>query len=344
MKYQSEILVPITLAKNVTEIKFKRNILVSLDCSGCKRSRRTVGLFENHENSFCTPTKHEFPGRIIKCQVSDRENTGFLSSKSIVTATYYIDYDFEQFIDKKYPTREIGPAPTWSRVTFLLTCKCGEKTVRTTQNNIGRPWKAECKCGKDLYYEIDQIPIFQNTAGEIENSMFSSFFPESVFSERLDLHQYTVAWYGKHLAAMKEPSLFKLSSDKDLCVYRFLWLRTFHNPIVVRLIVNNDGSAHLISKITSGAGGYEPGEVTESIEKIISAEEVDSIELALSGLDFWDLPSTVEDSELDGAQWIVEGVKDGKYHIVDRWSPDRLYEELALFLVKCAGIKVDEIY
>ena len=25
---------------------------------------------------------------------------------------------------------------------------------------------------------------------------------------------------------------------------------------------------------------------------------------------------------LDGAQWIVEGVKNGQYHVVDRWSPD----------------------
>jgi hypothetical protein len=45
---------------------------------------------------------------------------------------------------------------------------------------------------------------------------------------------------------------------------------------------------------------------------------------------FWTLPSRQQDEPnpdgsvtvgLDGAQWVMEGVKDGKYHVVDRWSP-----------------------
>jgi len=162
MKYQSEIVVPITLAKNVEDIKFRRKILVSLDCYECKRSDRTVVLFQDQKDSFCTPTKHQFPGRIIKVEVSDRERRDFLSSKSVITATYHIEYDFEEFTDKKYPHEEICPYPKWSRATFLLSCQCGEQTECETQNNIVRPWKALCQCGKDLYFEIDEIPIFKN--------------------------------------------------------------------------------------------------------------------------------------------------------------------------------------
>ena len=48
---------------------------------------------------------------------------------------------------------------------------------------------------------------------------------------------------------------------------------------------------------------------------------------SLNDLSFWKLPaSLVEETnvvQLDGAQWILEGVKQGRYHIVDRWSPDR---------------------
>jgi hypothetical protein len=38
---------------------------------------------------------------------------------------------------------------------------------------------------------------------------------------------------------------------------------------------------------------------------------------------FWDL-ATRDKSRmgLDGAQWTLEGVKNGDYHIVDRWSPN----------------------
>ena len=164
MKYRAEIVVPITLSKSVETIEFKRKVLVSLDCFGCKRSGRTVVLFEDQNKSFCTPTKHEFPGHISKIDVSDRKNAGLLSQKSIVTTTYFIEYDFENFTDKKYPKRAITPTPTWGRATFNLSCKCGVQSEHETQNNIVRPWKAVCECGKDLYYEIEETPILRNTA------------------------------------------------------------------------------------------------------------------------------------------------------------------------------------
>jgi hypothetical protein len=164
MKYKTEIVVPITLAKNVETIEFKSKVLASLDCFGCKRSGRTVVLFENQAESFCTPTRHEFPGHIDRIEISDREKIGLISTKSVVTATYFIEYEFQEFTDKKYPQREISPIPTWGRATFILSCKCGEKSEHETQNNTERPWKAVCKCGKDLYYEVDETPIFRNTA------------------------------------------------------------------------------------------------------------------------------------------------------------------------------------
>ena len=39
--------------------------------------------------------------------------------------------------------------------------------------------------------------------------------------------------------------------------------------------------------------------------------------------DYWNLPTVVEMSEigLDGHEVVVEGVKDGNYHIVNRWEP-----------------------
>jgi hypothetical protein len=174
--------------------------------------------------------------------------------------------------------------------------------------------------------------------------MSHSYFPDVIFSEQSKLHQFVAAWYGKHLGVMKEPSLFELRSEKDLCIYRFLWLRTFHNPIAVRLIVNNDGSGQLISSVLSGAGGFDPGDIAETIEKVVSAENVQSFELALSRLGFWDLHFTEEAKGLDGASWIIEGVKDGKYHLVDRWCPKGLFKQTALLLVEFAGIKVDKIY
>lgn len=44
-----------------------------------------------------------------------------------------------------------------------------------------------------------------------------------------------------------------------------------------------------------------------------------------------------------GAQ--LEGVHNGTYRIVDRWSPKKgIYRDAALFLLKLANVKVREVY
>jgi len=36
----------------------------------------------------------------------------------------------------------------------------------------------------------------------------------------------------------------------------------------------------------------------------------------------WKLPTRQSEGiGLDGAQWIIEAVKGGRYHVIDRWSP-----------------------
>jgi hypothetical protein len=62
---------------------------------------------------------------------------------------------------------------------------------------------------------------------------------------------------------------------------------------------------------------------------------------------FWK-QSTQEKSDaagMDGAQWIIEGVKNGHYHIVDRGSPSNAkYRDAALFLVKLGDLQIKDIY
>jgi hypothetical protein len=53
------------------------------------------------------------------------------------------------------------------------------------------------------------------------------FFPPEIGAFRS-------SWYGKHLEAMGEPSLLVAARNGETAL-RVLWLRTFHNPISVRL-------------------------------------------------------------------------------------------------------------
>ncbi len=40
-------------------------------------------------------------------------------------------------------------------------------------------------------------------------------------------------------------------------------------------------------------------------------------------LEFADPRLKTDEIGVDGAQWIVEGIKDGRYKVVDRWSPEK---------------------
>ncbi len=107
-------------------------------------------------------------------------------------------------------------------------------------------------------------------------------------------------------------------------MYRFLWLRTFDHPIAVRLDVHEDGTGTLVTKMASGAGGYAPGKLTEDRTSVLTREQVSTFVGKTIAVHFWKLPSyDLNRSGEDGSEWVIEGVKDGKYHIVDRWSPDK---------------------
>jgi hypothetical protein len=149
------------------------------------------------------------------------------------------------------------------------------------------------------------------------------YFPLGVLSCRPDLDESRRDWYSTFLSGLGEPSLWRLSkTDPNARVYRFLWLRTFHHPVVVRLILNPDLTGLVISKIGSGAGGYEPGRL---IRNSVSPTGSGATALFLTKIidaDFWSLRSRKDEpTGTDGSEWIIEGVADGHYQVVDRWCP-----------------------
>jgi len=150
--------------------------------------------------------------------------------------------------------------------------------------------------------------------------------------------------YAIHLKALHEPSLWEQSRKNPKAeVYRFLWLRTFHHPIAVRVIVRTSGSAWIHSEMTSGHAGYEPGRLARYNISWMTKGKTQSFLSALQGTNFWNLPTDEvfppNTVNLDGAHWIIEGIKDGTYHIIDRFSPDpadpvRVFGLLALRLAR----------
>jgi hypothetical protein len=157
------------------------------------------------------------------------------------------------------------------------------------------------------------------------------YFPPGVLGTTTQEHDFKANWYAKELKALHEPSLWELSQDPNVEAYRFLWVRTFDHPIAARLVVRASGSGWMHARMTSGQGGYKPGRIIRWGVSWLTKAKTQSLLQALAAADFWNLPTLagpnagpdgVQRIGVDGAQWIVEGVKNGQYHVVDRWSPE----------------------
>jgi hypothetical protein len=173
------------------------------------------------------------------------------------------------------------------------------------------------------------------------------YFPESSIDARQD--GFKNKWYSTQLEALQEPSLYRLVSTPAANSYRFLWLRSFHHPIAIRVDLNPDGTGVLTTKIGSGSGGFRPGTLSENKSRLLSHEETSNFLSVVSEVHFWNTPNPVNDQAgTDGSQWIIEGVKRGSYHVVDRWTPTggavhRLGLLLAFDLAK-VDVPKNEIY
>lgn len=171
----------------------------------------------------------------------------------------------------------------------------------------------------------------------------SGYFPKETFSnkkwkENDDFHN---DWYGKFLKLMDEKSLLDGSNETE--IYRFLWLRTFHHPIFVR-VERKGNSIRLSSKESNGAGGYEPGKIIRTTNIILNESQWCEFLSIVEKSKYWQMPSEKQVAGVDGAQWILEGVKEGRYHIVDRFMPQKdNYEQACIYLLELSGIDIDRL-
>jgi hypothetical protein len=121
---------------------------VSLDCDVCQRRRRTVFFSAIGSPGLCSPTWHEFPGRLLELDFA----------KQSAHAVFL--YRYEPFIDAKHPNEkryrglERG-SPSWVRFNLTVSCKsCGASLETSTQTNLVRPYTSVCDCGAVLYDDL----------------------------------------------------------------------------------------------------------------------------------------------------------------------------------------------
>ena len=134
------------------------------------------------------------------------------------------------------------------------------------------------------------------------------WFPPEAFQ------QHTRLRYSEFLATLDESPIYSMRQPR-VEVYRFLWFQLEIGPSVTLRIQNDNGRKTLVIK--------QKG-VVRVHRKTLSAKQWDGFVRLLEDANFWRLGTEGSVRGLDGAHWVLEGSKNGRYHVVDRWSPDAL--------------------
>jgi hypothetical protein len=154
------------------------------------------------------------------------------------------------------------------------------------------------------------------TTLERNNAQFvATYFPPQTFTGRAA--DFEVHWYSSDMYALGETPLWPPSPNGST-TYRFTYLPAFTGPSFVTLTVQQDGRGHITMK--TGDGERKTTHLDESAQ--IPSDGVEKFLTRLDQSHFWTMSTELPRTGLDGADWILEGVKDGNYRVVVRWCPD----------------------
>ena len=174
-----------------------------------------------------------------------------------------------------------------------------------------------------------------------QTSPIRPYWASGTFAEDLELDRFVQSWFSAQLCAMGEGRL--LPNEHDGTTIRFLWLRTFHPGVAIR-VEQSPREIRLLAIELDGAGGYEPGHVALRREALLEAEQWREILETIHSANLWSLPTSDHSVQgLDGSHWVIEIAEKSRRHVVQRWSGQEL-EEIGRLLIGLSGLEPDEIY
>jgi hypothetical protein len=127
------------------------------------------------------------------------------------------------------------------------------------------------------------------------------------------------------LRQLGEPSLYEAGMDSIAHSYRVSYFSpTPVHEVVVRLVVNPDGSGRIK---TAESSGEQAGAKVKRRENDVSAADVDRLLQLIEKSGFWattgaDAAETARNTYVfDGSWWMLEGVRKGSFHFIFRRNP-----------------------
>jgi hypothetical protein len=129
--------------------------------------------------------------------------------------------------------------------------------------------------------------------------------------------------YAAFLTAMHEPSLYELSRQQPGAeAYRLLWLRSDQRPASIRFAPKSGGTGWFYRRMIGGTGSTQPGGLREYGKSWSWKSRTASFLRAIDDAGFWSLANGDSGAQVScRSHWILEGVRQGRYRVIDRCSP-----------------------
>ena len=202
------------------------------------------------------------------------------------------------------------------------TCLGNEQDDPFKRNEIQKP----------EFEQDDTFKVFSDPNGK-------AYFPEAEAS-----------FYTRYLSAMKEPSVMTPLKKGVNRVIRFTYLRSFHDPLVVRFTIKNNVTTVTAVKLQKD-NHHRPVKILHNKTMVIDKETTKLVRALAIQKNFWK-PLNAEEEDLlsgglDGAQWMFEIHDQNGYRKIDIWSPDVVTasdEKLKRFGVDPAKLRDFQVY
>lgn len=169
---------------------------------------------------------------------------------------------------------------------------------------------------------------------EAENaSLLLNYFPPRTFTGRAG--DFEVHWFSREMFALQEKPLWPPNPENE-GTYRITVLPAFFPAESVTLKPSSDGTAAVRFRTTDSHREH----LETATTRTITPQQVVGFAATLDSIQFWQLPTELPQMGEDGADWILEGVQNGQYHIVLRWCPTKTpFGKPARILFDLAGQK-----
>ncbi len=204
--------------------------------------------------------------------------------------------------------------------------------------------------------QLDKSPIPKNTESEFEQC----FFPSSYFANlkenwqcdmttdylfAIEMAKRNAEGLKLQLSDLNENCIYNLDISANKTIYRFTWLRSFDNPISIR-IEKTHKNIELYWKEGKGAGGYEPKGIKKTGKKKLKESEWTEFMNLVKASGFDGLPNDEYVPMTDGATWTLERKTSKDFKAHDTNEPSEAFSNACLYLLKKTRIRVknEDIY